>query len=56
MAQSELPGLAAALATLTTSLTNDMEEEERTLAIEPAPRTTPSAMPAVTEPVETKTA
>jgi hypothetical protein len=40
MAQSELPGLAAALASLSTCLTNDMEEEERTLAIEPAGRET----------------
>jgi hypothetical protein len=40
MAQSELPGLAAALAFLTTCLSNDMAEEERTLAIGPAPRAT----------------
>jgi hypothetical protein len=56
MAQSELPGLADALASLATCLSNDMDEEERTLAIAPAGRSTPATMPAVTEPVESKTA
>jgi iron-sulfur cluster repair protein YtfE (RIC family) len=44
MARSEVRGLAAALALLATGLSNDMDEEERTLAIEPAPRTTPVAV------------
>ncbi len=35
MARSELEGLAAALAALSAGLSNDMDEEERTLAIEP---------------------
>ncbi len=56
MARSEVPGLAAALASLATCLSNDMDEEERTLAIAPAGRATPSAMVAVSEPVETKPA
>ena len=56
MAQSELSGLAAELASLATCLSNDMDEEERTLAIAPAHRSTPTAIAAVTDPVETKTA
>jgi len=56
MAQSELPGLAAALASLAARLSNDMDEEERTLAIAPAGRSTPSAMAVVADPGETKTA
>jgi hypothetical protein len=43
MARSELPGLAAALASLATGLSNDMDEEERTLAIEPSSRATVAA-------------
>ena len=48
MARSELPGLAAALASLATGLSNDMDEEERTLAIEPVPRVMPVAVAAKT--------
>ena len=57
MAQSEVPGLAAALASLSTNLSNDMDEEERTLSIAPAARATPAApLDVVADPVETKTA
>ena len=57
MAKSELSGLAAALAVLSAGLSNDMDEEERTLSIAPAVRATPTApMAAVADPVETKTA
>jgi hypothetical protein len=57
MARSELSGLAAALASLSAGLSNDMDEEERTLAIAPAGRSTPSApLAVVADPVETKTA
>jgi iron-sulfur cluster repair protein YtfE (RIC family) len=57
MAQSELPGLAAALAALSSRLSDDMAEEERTLAIAPAGRSTPPAMVAVVaDSGETKTA
>jgi hypothetical protein len=56
MAQSELPGLVAALASLSAGLSHDMDEEERTLAIAPVGRATPSAVAAVVDPAETKTA
>jgi hypothetical protein len=46
MAKSELEGLAAALASLSAGLSNDMDEEERTLAIEPERRSTPTSPPA----------
>jgi hypothetical protein len=49
MAQSELPGLAAALASLATRLSNAMDDEERTLAIAPAARATPDAVSAAVE-------
>jgi hypothetical protein len=57
MARSELSGLAAALASLSAGLSNDMDEEERTLSIAPAGRATPTApLAVVADPVETKTA
>jgi hypothetical protein len=48
MAQSELPRLAAALASLSSRLSNDMDEEERTLAISRVARAAPATIEAKT--------